>query len=112
MPNKLSRKQKCTNKAGNSEDCKEETLCPGWDKTVCFGIFPEAGKGICRPCESGSEAWISVEHDVNYGVCACLPQPIDTLYKHRENLTFIAVAMMVYILFMTGIGRRIRRRII
>lgn len=111
MPNKMSRKQQCYVN-GSLGECTEDTLCPGWNNTMCFGLFPDSGKDNCRPCEPNSEGWISVEYEKNYGICGCFPQPIESLYKHRENFIFLGLALLVYFLFMTGRGQRMRRRII
>ena len=86
--------------------------CPGWADALCVGIFPENGTTICRPCEPGKEMWLSLETDINFGICACLPRPVAGWERHGENIVSVIFLILLYCLMFGDLGRRIRRRLI
>jgi len=110
MPNRANQLTQVT-VDGSLQAATTPTLCPGWKNTICFGVFPESGAELCRPCESGKEMWLSIETETNFGVCACLPKPLQGWETHKENLISIVILLVLYMLFFTTFGRRVRRRV-
>lgn len=110
MPINLNKNYSYKDEYDNDIGAEESDLCNGWNKTMCFGIFPENSKHLCRPCESGKEIWMSVEMESNYGVCACLPKPVEGFVKHSENLISLGILLVLYIVFFSGFVRYKKRK--